>query len=100
MQGSAALKPTCLVSEEMRATCEDGLVHAQRRGLDGGHSDVSRYLVTNCKKRHENKPDKIASFSYVCRFFFLSVAAKMHEINENHGHIMQKQSSDAKYQLD
>lgn len=70
MQGSAALKPTCLVSEEMRATCEDGLVHAQCCGLDGGHSDVSRYLVTNYKERHKNKPDKTASISYVCSFFF------------------------------
>lgn len=31
---------------------------------------------------------------------FLSVPAEMHEINEDHSHIMQKQSSDAKYQLD
>lgn len=37
---------------------------------------------------------------YAVLFFFLSVAAKMHEINEDHGHTMQKQSSDAKYQLD
>lgn len=70
MQGSAALKATCSVSEEMRATCEDGLVHAQCRGLDGGHSDVSRYLVTDYKKRHKNKPDKIASLSHVCSFVF------------------------------
>ena len=50
VDGSGVWDRVCVFENRHRLPRQDGLVHPQSRGADGGQPDVSRDLIPNCKE--------------------------------------------------